>query len=237
VSRLIIFDFDGTLVDTWRDIATALNRALRDAHLPVATGPEVRHWIGEGVHRLIEHAVPAAASSPDRIAALVAEFRAHYGRCCTDTTVLYPGMADCLDALAGEYLAILSNKPTRFVLAIAERLGIAARFAAIAGGDTVPVTKPDPATVRHLVRTVGMVPDDIWMIGDSAIDVATGRAAGAHTIGCTWGMRDVGELRAAGVDYVVDAPAEIAAIIGRTAPPGPPASFDNGVLNRARKAP
>jgi len=217
MTRLIIFDFDGTLADTWRDIATALNHALRDADLPIATGPEVRHWIGEGVQRLIEHAVPAAAASPDQVAALIAAFRAHYARCCTETTVLYPGIPECLDALAGECLAILSNKPTRFVLAIAERLGIAARFAAIVGGDAVSVAKPDPATVRHVVDSVGGGADDIWMIGDSAIDVATGRAAGARTIGCTWGMRGAAELRAAGVDFLVDAPSEIPALIAGAA--------------------
>jgi phosphoglycolate phosphatase len=214
MARLIIFDFDGTLADTWRDIATALNHALRDADLPLATGPEVRHWIGEGVQRLIEHAVPAA--SADEVAALIAAFRAHYARCCTDTTVLYPGIAECLDALAGEHLAILSNKPTRFVLAIAERLGIAARFAAIVGGDAVSVPKPDPATVRHVIDSVGGEADDIWMIGDSGIDVATGRAAGAHTIGCIWGMRGAAELKAAGVDFLVDTPAEIPALISRS---------------------
>lgn len=219
MSRLIIFDFDGTLVDTWRDIATALNQTLRDADLPAAAGPDVRHWIGEGVQRLIEHAVPAGESSPQRVAALIAEFRRHYLRCCTDTTVLYPGIADCLDKLSTECLAILSNKPTRFVIAIAEALGIAARFAAIVGGDAAAVAKPDPATIRYVVQTAGVAPSDIWMIGDSAIDVGTGRAAGAHTIGCTWGMRGAAELRAAGADFIVDAPAEIAAIVARTVPP------------------
>src|SRR5205814_1916673 len=110
------------------------------------------------------------------IAELVAAFRTHYARCCTDTTVLYPGIVECLDALSAERLAIVSNKPVRFVNTIAEALGIATRFAVVVGGDTVPVTKPDPATVHYVVQTAGSVPDEMWMIGDSAIDVATGRA-------------------------------------------------------------
>jgi len=214
--RLIIFDFDGTLADTWRDIATALNRTLRAAHRPTASDADTRRWIGEGLERLLVHAVPDAAASPERLATLVSDFRTHYAQCCNDTTVLYPGIADCLDALSGERLAILSNKPTRFVIAIAEQLGIAGRFAAIVGGDAVPVKKPDPRTVHHVVERVGMLPDEIWMVGDSAIDVATGRAAGARTIGCTWGLRPVDELRAAGADAIVDAPGEIAAAIAGT---------------------
>lgn len=214
MARLIVFDFDGTLADTWRDIATALNRALRDADLPAVAGPEVRGWIGEGLRRLIERALPAGTAAPERIEALTAEFRAHYAGCCTDTTVLYPGIAECLAALSGERLAILSNKPTRFLTAIAEALGIAARFTAIVGGDAVPVAKPDPAALRYVVRASGGA-DTVWMVGDSAIDVATGRAAGAHTIGCTWGLRGGAELRAAGAAYIVDSPAEIAPIIAR----------------------
>ena len=218
MARLVIFDFDGTLADTWRDIATALNRTLRDAHLPEASGADVRRWIGEGVRRLVEHAVPSTASSPERIEQLVAEFRVHYAGCCTDTTVLYPGIRDSLDALSGECLAILSNKPTRFLTAIAEALGIASCFAVIVGADALAVGKPDPATVRYVVRAAGIVPDDIWMIGDSAIDVATGRAAGARTIGCTWGLRGAAELRAAVAEFLVDAPGEIAAIIAANTP-------------------
>ena len=214
MSQLLIFDFDGTLADTWRDIATALNRTLGGARLPAAADGDVRQWIGEGVRRLIERALPEPARSPERIDELAAAFAAHYAQCCTETTALYPAIAECLDAVSRHPLAILSNKPTRFLIAIAEHLGIASRFATIVGGDRLPVAKPDPAAVKQVVRAVGVVCDTIWMIGDSAVDVAAGARAGARTIGCAWGLRGAAELRAAGAEFIVETPDEIRFIVG-----------------------
>ena len=212
--RLVIFDFDGTLADSWRDIATALNQTLREADVPAASDAQVREWIGEGLTRLIERAVPERERSPERIAALAARFSAHYARCCLDTTVLYPGMAECLAHLSGHLFAVLSNKPVQFLDHMLDGLGLTGRFAAVVGGDTVPVRKPDPGAVAYVVRATGARPDELWMVGDSAIDVATGRAAGARTIGCTWGLRGAAELRTARAEFIVDHPREIPPIIG-----------------------
>lgn len=212
--QLIIFDFDGTLAESWRDIATALNRTLRDVGLPPAADADVRRWIGEGVRRLVEQALPPAERLPDRIAALAGVFSRHYEECYAETTVLYPGIADCLARLRGHTLAILSNKPSRFLGSLAAHLGIAGEFAAIVGGDQVPAGKPYPAAVESVVAAAGVTPDVIWIIGDSAIDVATGRAVGARTIGCGWGLRGSAELHAAGADHVVASPAEIPPLIG-----------------------
>jgi phosphoglycolate phosphatase len=211
---LIIFDFDGTLADTWRDIATALNRTLRESGLPEASDQQVRAWIGEGVTRLLERAVPEASRPATSIDTLLPRFRAHYARCCLDTTRLYPGIADCLAALSGHTLAILSNKPALFLDRIVGALGVAHCFAALVGGDALAVRKPDPALVQHVAHVARAAPDRVWMVGDSAIDVATGRAAGARCIGCTWGLRGAAELRAAGADFLVDHPAEIPPLIG-----------------------
>jgi phosphoglycolate phosphatase len=211
---LVIFDFDGTLADTWRDIATALNRTLREAELPEAHDDQVRAWIGQGMRVLLERAVPDDVRSADRIAALGARFRRHYDVCCLDTTTLYPGIARCLDDLAGHTLAILSNKPGYFLDRIVAGLAIVDRFAAVVGGDALPAPKPDPGAVAHVLRAVGGAPRPLWMVGDSAIDIATGRAAGARTIGCAWGLRSVDELRAAAAEYVIDHPREIAGLIG-----------------------
>ncbi len=210
---LIVFDFDGTLADTWRDIATGLNRTLVEAGLPRADGPEVRAWIGNGVAALIQRAT--GGDDPERLAALRARFRDHYARCCLDTTALYPGMEDVLLALAGLPLAILSNKPERFLVQIAEGLGIGAQFAAIVGGDTLPVQKPDPATLAHVVAAVGGTPARVWMVGDSAVDVATGRRYGARTIGCAWGLRGRAELEDAGADRIIDRPEELLPLLAQ----------------------
>lgn len=212
-NQLILLDFDGTLADTWRDIATALNRTLREAGLRAAHGRQVRAWVGEGVGPLIEHAVPEHMRSPERLAALIARFRDHYDRCCLDTTTLYAGIAECVAQLSGNTLAILSNKPTRFLDRMVTELGLGGRFAAVVGGDVLPRRKPDPAAVEFVVRATGVRPRALWMVGDSAIDVATGRAAGAHTIGCAWGLRGADELRGAGVEFLVEHPSEIPPLI------------------------
>jgi phosphoglycolate phosphatase len=209
---LIVFDFDGTLADTWRDLAAALNRTLEEDGLEPATGPEVRFWIGHGVMPLIQRAVPDA--SPARIERLRARFFAHYEHGCLDTTQLYDGIADCLAACDGADLAIASNKPAVFLAPMVERLGIASRFAIVLGGDSLPVRKPDGAvlveTAARVAARTGHAHGRVVMVGDSAVDVETGRNAGATTIGCAWGLRGRDELVAAGVDHLVEHPSEIA---------------------------
>ena len=212
--QLVIFDFDGTLADTLRDIATALNQALREAGLAAAPETQVRAWIGDGVGPLIEHAVPEDRRTAQQLAALAARFRAHYERGCLDTTTLYPGILECVAHLAGHTLAVLSNKPTHFLDRMVTGLGLAGHFAAVVGGDALPLRKPDPAAPEPVVHAVGRRPAGLWMVGDSAIDVATGRAAGAHTIGCAWGFRSREELCAAGVEFLVEHPSEIPPLIG-----------------------
>jgi phosphoglycolate phosphatase len=212
-STLVIFDFDGTLADTWRDIATALNRTLQEAGLPVASAGDVRSWIGDGVVRLLERAVPEEARRAQPIPDLVERFLAHYDRCLLETTVLYPGISECLAQLAGCRLAILSNKLSSYLDRQVIGLGLAGRFAAVVGGDAAPAKKPDPVVVRHVVAQVGVEPDELWMVGDSAIDIATGRGAGARTIGCAWGLRGRSELEGAGAEFIVDDAREIPTLI------------------------
>ncbi|MFI5316641.1 MAG: HAD family hydrolase [Myxococcota bacterium] len=208
--RVVVFDFDGTLADTWRDLASALNRTLADAELPPVEGPQVQAWIGDGALKLLANALPEAERAPERLEAHYERFRAHYDRCCLDTTELYPGISGCLEALGHESLAVLSNKPARFLDRIIDGLGIKGVFGAVLGGDTLPVRKPDPAVLAGVIERLGVRPDEVWMIGDSAIDVQTGRAAGARTIGCGWGLRGREELRAAGVEFLLEHPREIA---------------------------
>jgi phosphoglycolate phosphatase len=211
---LIIFDFDGTLADTWRDIATAVNQTLVGAELPPVEAASVKDWIGHGVLNLLRRALTATAGTADerRVAALYDVFRGHYDRCCLDTTTLYDGMRAALDQLDGATLAILSNKPQFFLDRIVDGLGVRRRFVAVVGGDALAVQKPDPATIAHVVALAGPAAR-IWMVGDSAVDVATGRAYAAHTVGCTWGMRPRAELQEAGAAILIDHPAELPAAI------------------------
>lgn len=213
VRRLVVFDFDGTLADTWRDIATALNDTLREARLPAVEGPEVRYWIGMGVLPLLERAVPPPHRSPSRLDELYQRFRVRYEHCCLETTELYPGIAECLEQLSEAPLAIASNKPTLFLERILEGLDLKRLFRAVLGGDSLSVRKPHPGVIQHLVSQFDAPPDEIWMVGDSAIDAETGRSAGARTVGCAWGLRGRQELREAGVDHLVERPEDIPPLI------------------------
>ncbi len=211
--RLIVFDFDGTLADTWRDLATAVNETLADAGLPGIEGPEVKAWIGEGALKLLTRALPPSEAVRGRIEAHMERFRGHYERCCLETSDLYPGVERCLDELAGESLAVLSNKPQHYLDRIVSGLDLGKRFVSVLGGDSLPAPKPDPAGLERLRAGLDRAPCEVWMIGDSAIDVHTGRNAGARTIGCTWGLRSAAELREAGAGVLVDRPDQIPALI------------------------
>jgi len=209
---LLVFDFDGTLADTWRDLAAALNRTLADEGLDPVEGPQVKFWVGHGVRPLLARAVPDAA--PARLEQLYARFSTHYERGCLDTTRLYDGIEACLAACAGAELAVASNKPAAFLVPMVERLGIAAHFTAVLGGDSLAARKPDPAVLHEVAARVAADPaGEIWMIGDSAVDIETGRAAGARTIGCAWGLRGRDELIDAGCDHLIEHPSEIAALV------------------------
>ena len=212
-SRLVVFDFDGTLADTWRDIATALNQTLADAGLAAVGGPDVRFWIGEGAMKLLERAVPEEERDADSLAALFESFRGHYDRCLLDTTEPYRGIVDCLDALAGNPLAVASNKPTRFLPRVIDGLGLKGYFRIVLGGDTLEVQKPDPRVLAHVVAQLETAPDQVWMVGDSAIDIETGRNSGARTVGCAWGLRGRDELRDARPDFLVESPREIPPLV------------------------
>jgi phosphoglycolate phosphatase len=211
--KLVVFDFDGTLADTWRDIATALNRTLADADLPPVEGPDVRFWIGDGAMKLLERAVPEDQREPDRLAELFETFRGHYDACLLDTTEPYRGIVECLDALAGSVLAVASNKPTRFLTRAIEGLGLKGYFRVVVGGDTLGVHKPDPRVLAHVASHLERTPDQVWMVGDSAIDVETGRNGRARTIGCAWGLRGREELRRSEPDFLIESPREIPPLV------------------------
>lgn len=212
---VVMFDFDGTLADTWRDIATALNRTLDEAGLAQVTGPEVRFWIGEGALKLLERAIPEERRETAYVNELYETFRTHYDRCCLDTTETYAGMVECLDALGDATLAVVSNKPARFLERVIDGLGLKHYFRVVLAGDTLGQQKPNPAVVHHVLARIDGQPGSIWMVGDSAIDVETGKSAGAHTVGCSWGLRGRDELREAGVDHLVDTPREIPPLVKR----------------------
>lgn len=211
---LLVLDLDGTLVDSSRDIAAALNEAL--ARLAPDTPPvpleRILGFVGEGARLLVERALAHAGLGLAADAVLAAYLDCYRER-LLDTTRLYPGMAEALDALAatGTRLAVLTNKPGDLSRAILRGLGVEARFARVLGPDEVPARKPDPRGLLALVDELGVAPAAAWLVGDSATDVLTARAAGVPAAGVLWGFHPEA-LRAAEPDRLLERPAELAGL-------------------------
>ena len=159
----LLFDLDGTLIDSRADLACAVNLTRQDFGLPPRSTAEVVACVGEGVRLLIARAIP---ERPDLWEAMLARQRVHYVAHCLDRTVLYPGVADTLEALcaAGWRLAVVTNKPGPVTRPILEGLGIARFFGAVVGGGDTPALKPDPAPLRLAAERMGVTLDaDDWM--------------------------------------------------------------------------
>jgi phosphoglycolate phosphatase len=202
--RLVVFDLDGTLIDSSRDLATAVNAALRHfaPALPPVPLETVRSFIGNGARVLVARSLAHAGLDVDPEAVRRA-FMEAYGRCLLDTTRLYDGVLEAMAALDGHALAVLTNKPGDMSRAILDGLGVGPRFLRVYGGGDLPAHKPDPAGILRLLEEAGLKREDAVMVGDSAIDVRTGRAAGVRTVGVSYGF-DRASLTAEPPDVVID---------------------------------
>jgi phosphoglycolate phosphatase len=212
---LVVFDLDGTLIDSSADLAGAVNATLAriapDA--PALPVERVRSFVGHGVRALVARALAEAGLSHRPEDVLPLYLQVYRGR-MLDTTRLYPGVAEALEALGGHRLDVLTNKPGDLSRAILEGLGVARRFTRICGPDDVPGKKPDPAGLRWLMAEAGTGPEDTAMVGDSAVDVRTGRAAGVLTVGVSYGL-DPDGLRADPPDVTIADLRELADVLRR----------------------
>lgn len=201
----LIFDLDGTLVDSLPGIAASLNRSLGHFGLPVHGSPAVRTFIGNGSLELARKAVPAG--SPDALAHEVeAAFKEDYALTWPEGTAPYPGIPECLATLdaAGFPMAILSNKPHPFTVEIVQRLFPDVPFGPVLGQRPGTPRKPHPEAALQIVRHWGFIPENCRFIGDSTIDIATARAAGIPAVAVAWGYHDLAALEAAGADQLVE---------------------------------
>lgn len=208
----LIFDLDGTLVDTKADLAAATNFMLAAVALPPLTLTQVERLVGEGARVLVERALgpQRAALVPQAFALFLEYYMAHL----LDYTCPYSGIRELLAAAyaQGLVLSVLTNKPEGLSQAILTGLGLANFFSALIGGDTLPVRKPDPQGVYDLQRRTEINLDTTLLIGDSRIDMETGRAAGISTCGVTWGF-DAEGIRTGAPRFVVDSVPQLATIV------------------------
>lgn len=180
----LLFDLDGTLVDSIRDLATALNLLRGELGLPPLPLARVRACIGDGATLLVRRAV---AEVPFR-AELLQRFLDHYADHLLDETVVYPGIREFLDQQRHRRLGIVTNKPQALALPLVEGLGLTPYFKVVVGGDTCPEKKPHPMPVRHALARLGADPATAAMIGDHHTDLRAGAAAGLRTCFCAWGI-------------------------------------------------
>jgi phosphoglycolate phosphatase len=187
VTRTLLLDLDGTLVDSVPDLAAALNRLMAARGLAAFSQPETASMVGDGVAILIARAFSARGRTPDEDA--VAAYSADYLQHSAVDSRPYPGVADGLRVLADEgwKLAVCTNKPERAARALLSALGLISLFAAIGGGDSFPVRKPDPAHLLATLKAVGGDPGHAVMAGDHANDVAAARGAGVPCVFAGWG--------------------------------------------------
>jgi phosphoglycolate phosphatase len=213
--RLVVFDLDGTLVDSLGDIAASANQSLVEAFGEQARQPEdvVRGFVGSGARRLIERCLQAAGQSQENLGRLLERFFLIYSSRLTQTTRPYPGIEESLDELAKTArLAVLTNKPGVLTRRILEDLGLRSRFAGVIGGDDAPAMKPDPAALRRLMADAVVDPRDTAMVGDSAIDILTARHAGVRAIGVLWGYDRSGVVRER-PDALVETPSGLGSVV------------------------
>lgn len=202
---LVIFDLDGTLVDSASDIAEAVNLTLAGFDLATVSEATVRSWIGDGVRALLDTALHHAGSTLPPEQAMPA-FMRHYGDSLLKNPRVYDHVPELLEALsaAGATLAICTNKPERFVAPLLAHVGLADRFAAIIGGDSLAERKPDPLPLLHLAQRFGHAPERCVMVGDSATDAAAAIAAHMPLVLVRHGYARGFDLDQAGALAVVD---------------------------------
>jgi phosphoglycolate phosphatase len=199
--RLLLYDLDGTLVDTREDLANAVNRTLAEVGLPTRPNGELYGFVGNGVRMLLSRAV---GDHPERLEDALTVFRGHYLGHLTDHSRLYPGVDEVLDAFADRHQAIVTNKPLLYTRELVRALGLEERVGLVLGGDSTPHLKPHPAILQAALAHFGVAPGEAVMVGDGVPDAEAARAAGVRCIGLTCGMGDPDLLRRAGPEHLVD---------------------------------
>lgn len=210
-AELLIFDLDGTLVSSGRDIAASVNATLRQLGLPERPVTEILRFVGDGVRVLIERSLGGLDSG--RFDEALEYFGTHYREHMLDTTRPYPGIEEALRHFAGKRKVILTNKRHSFALPIAEALGLTGHFDEVIGADSTPFIKPDPRLLDLVTRRFGVSPGRTAVIGDGVNDVLLAQNGGALSCAYLKGLTPREKLLALRPDRTYEDPAELVTLI------------------------
>ncbi len=206
----LVFDLDGTLIDSRRDLTTAINRMRAGLELPPLALEQVITMVGEGARLLVERAL-GPGFSPERIDQALETYLDYYREVCLETTRTYPGVDMMLAELAGRYpLALLSNKGEALSRRILDGLGLTAHFREILGGDSLSTRKPDPAGLHVLAGRLGVPVQHLLLVGDTWVDAETARNAGCLFALVEWGFPRPPKLDGIQADLRVERAEELA---------------------------
>jgi phosphoglycolate phosphatase len=215
---LVIFDLDGTLVDSAPDIVASLNATLVEAGRPALAPEAIMGFVGDGAGKLIERALAAVSHAGSPLpppATLLERFLAHYADHACDASRLYPGIPALLDGLrdAGTVLAVLTNKVEGLARQVLAGLTVLDRFSAVIGDGAGFPRKPDPAAVHHLMAQAGVTPGRTIVVGDGIPDMRVAAAVPCAALAAAWGYVPLPRLQAEGPRFVANSPGQAATIL------------------------
>ncbi|MDX2034761.1 MAG: HAD family hydrolase [Blastocatellia bacterium] len=214
--RCLLFDLDGTLVDSRADLIYSINLMLAELGREALPDYRVMHFIGEGARLLVERSLRATQETdpiPPEIDRALGVFQRHYRDHLLDQTRIHPEVEETLARLDAIPKAVVTNKPYEFTLSLLDGIGLRPYFPVILGGDSLPERKPSPLMLTEAARLCGASISECLMIGDSRIDIDAGKAAGMKTCGYIPGFRGRTELAEAGADFLIERFSELRVLI------------------------
>lgn len=185
--KAFVFDLDGTLIDSKLDLVLSMNATLVHLGRKPLGHEQIASYVGGGVPLLIKRAL-GESGTEEEVEKGIVHFLDYYREHMLDNTVPYPGVRECLDALGGRLIAVLTNKPVKFSQAIIAGLNMSQYFRFVYGGNSFEKKKPDPVGLYTLLRDFGIAPQELMMVGDSDVDIQTARNAGTLACGLTYGL-------------------------------------------------
>ena len=214
--RALIFDLDGTLIDSKQDLIRSVNAMLRESGRGELEEETISGYIGHGAPVLVARALGESGTEEERQRALQF-FLGYYETHKMDTTHAYPGVAETLEKLAGIPMAVLTNKPARISVRILDAMGLSKHFRAIYGGNSFQTKKPDPLGARTILRELGAEPHETLLVGDSEVDVQTARNAGTIAAAVNYGF-GVHDRETHPADIYLDRLEDLIPLLGKPVP-------------------